>query len=80
MQVKGTGVLTIPLFIKERFGEQGFQKWLESLSPPVRTTFSSSILTPAWYPLQEGLIEPTVKLCDRPSPPIPRWKPNDAKC
>jgi hypothetical protein len=64
MQVKGTAVLTIPLFIKERFGEQGFQRWLESLSPPVHKTFSSNILAPVWYPLEEGLIEPTVKLCE----------------
>jgi hypothetical protein len=64
MQVKGTAVQTIPLFIKAKFGEQGFQKWLESLSPSVRTAFSSIILPPAWYPLHEGLIEPTLKLCE----------------
>jgi hypothetical protein len=64
MQVKGTAVQTIPLFIKERFGEQQFQKWLEALPPESRKHFSSDILPPLWYPLKEAIIDPTLKLCE----------------
>jgi hypothetical protein len=64
MLVKGTAVETIPMFIKKKFGEQGFQKWLQSLPPDIRKTFATNILSPLWYPLRETLIEPTVKLCE----------------
>jgi hypothetical protein len=64
MQVKGTAVQTIPLFVKTKFGEQAFQKWLDSLAPDVRKIFASDVLAPVWYPLKEGLIDPTIKLCE----------------
>jgi hypothetical protein len=64
MQVKGTAVQTIPPFIKTKFGELGFQKWLQTLTPRARTMFSSDILAPTWYPLRKALVDPTVKLCD----------------
>jgi hypothetical protein len=64
MQVNGTAVETVPLFIRNKFGEQGFQKWLQALSPESRKTFETKILSPLWYPLKETLIEPTMKLCE----------------
>jgi hypothetical protein len=64
MQAKGTAVETIPLFVRNRFGEPGFQKWLQALSPQAQKSFSTNILSPVWYPLKETMIEPTVKLCD----------------
>jgi len=64
MQVKGTAVQTIPLFIKKKFGEEGHKKWLGRLSEAVRLTFSMTILDVAWFPLNAGVVEPTVTLCD----------------
>lgn len=64
MQVKGTAVQTIPIFIKAKFGEQSFQKWLSSLSPDAQQVYSKDVLTASWYPVEEILIEPTKKLCD----------------
>ena len=64
MQVKGTAVQAIPVFVKSKFGEQGFLRWLQQLSEPVRAAFSTSILENAWFPLTAGVIEPTVKLCE----------------
>ena len=64
MQVKGAVVHTIPLFIKKRFGEQGYERWLESLSESVNTTFSTIILKNAWFPLGAGVVEPTLRLCE----------------
>ena len=64
MNVKGTAVETIPLFIKSRFGEQEFKRWLDTQAPESHEIFRSNILASAWYPLKEGLIDPTLKFCD----------------
>ena len=64
MKVKGSAVETLPLFIKEKFGEEGFQKWLEVLSPEAQETFRNRILATSWFPLKEILSEPTKKLCE----------------
>ncbi len=64
MEVKGTAVMTIPIFVKEKFGEQGLQKWLGALSAQARRDFSSDILAPTWYPLKDYLVDPTLKLCE----------------
>lgn len=64
MQVKGTAVLTVPLFVREKFGDDGLRQWLERLSDSARLVYSGSILASSWYPLDEILVEPTVRLCD----------------
>jgi hypothetical protein len=64
MQVKGTAVETIPMFIKSKFGDQGYQKWIQALRPESQKVFVSSILSPVWYSLKETLIDPTSTLCD----------------
>jgi len=64
VQVKGTAVLTIPLFVRGRFGPGGYQKWLQSLSEAVRISFCAGIPEHAWFPLDSGVVEPTVKLCE----------------
>lgn len=64
MKVKGSAVTTLPLFIKETFGEEAFQKWLEALSPEAKDTYSVPILTTNWYPLKTILSEPTQKICE----------------
>ena len=64
MKVKGSAVVTLPLFIKEKFGENEFKKWLNSLSPDTKKEFEKNILINKWYPLKETLSDPTEKLCD----------------
>ena len=63
MQVKGTAVQSIPLFVRATFGDKGYEKWLQSLSDPVRHTLSMNILDNAWFPLNAGVVEPALKLC-----------------
>ena len=53
---------TIPLFIKSKFGEQGFKRWLDSRTPLSREIFRLNILASARYPLQEALIDPTLSI------------------
>jgi len=64
MEVKGTAIVTLPLFIKERFGERGFNQWINALTPEARKVYQGPVLTSVWYPLKEVLIEPLRKMCD----------------
>ena len=64
MKVKGIAIATIPLFIQERFGEGGFNRWINALTPEARKVYQASVLASVWYPLRESLIEPLRKMCD----------------
>jgi hypothetical protein len=62
MQIKGTGIETIPMFIREKFPDK-YDEWLNSLSEESQKIMKRPI-TSSWYPAKEGLIEPTKKFCD----------------
>lgn len=64
MKVKGSALVTIPLFIRKTFGEDEVNRWLDSLSPECREIFTSPILSSSWYPIKAGLSNPTLKLCE----------------
>ena len=64
MEVKGTAVVSLPLFIEENFGEHERDRWLTALSPQAREVFSGTVETGVWYPLRPIFIEPTRLLCD----------------
>ena len=55
VEVKGTAIITIPLFVKERFGEGGLNRWIDVLTPEVRDVYPVSVLVSPWYPLKEFL-------------------------
>ena len=64
MEVKGTAIATVPLFIKERFGEGGLNQWTDALTPEACKVYQASVLVSSWYPLKEVLIQPLRKMCD----------------
>ncbi len=64
MKVKGSAVATLPLFVRENFGEDGLQKWITSLSPEVQKIFEKNVISVGWFPLEQILVEPTKKICD----------------
>ena len=64
MKVKGSAVATLPLFVKNNFGEDGLQKWLDALSPEAQDIFSKNVISVGWFPLSQTLLEPTKKICD----------------
>lgn len=64
MKVKGSAVATLPVFVKEKFGEDGFQKWLDSLSPEAQGVFAKNVIPVGWFPLEQILSKPTKKICD----------------
>ena len=63
VEVKGTAIINIPLFIKERFGEGGLNQWIDALTPEARKVYQASVFVSSWYPLKELLIEPLRKMC-----------------
>jgi hypothetical protein len=64
MEVKGAAIVTIPLFIKERFSEGGLNQWISALTPEARKVYPASVLVSSWYPLKEFLVEPLRRMCD----------------
>jgi hypothetical protein len=62
-EVKGEAPSSIAIFLREKFGEEGFKQWLDSISPESRRIYSAPILTGSWYPLKEALVEPLARLC-----------------
>ncbi len=57
MEVKGTAIKSIKEFVLYNYQAQ-FQDWLKELSPKAKETLMNS-LSNQWYPLQEGIVEPT---------------------
>ena len=64
MEVKGTAVASLPIYVEAKFGKEGLQRWLDSLSESAQKLYSTSILASKWYPLKETFVEPTKKICD----------------
>ncbi len=64
MEVRGTAVLTVPLFVKTRFGKDNYRKWIQSLFPDSRRIMTDRIIGVHWYSLYESLIHPTEKICE----------------
>lgn len=63
MDVKGTALVVLPAFIRQRFGEQGYRQWLGALTPGARRDFEAGIGINEWYPIREYYIGPTEELC-----------------
>jgi hypothetical protein len=63
VEVKGTAIITLPVFIKKRFGEGGFNQWIDALTPEARKVYQDQVFSSSWYPLKEVFIEPLRKMC-----------------
>lgn len=62
MEIKGTAVKSIRDFVANNHKEN-FNKWYESLSDKAKDVVINS-LSNKWYPLQEGVVEPTQKIAE----------------
>jgi hypothetical protein len=63
MYVKGEVIRNLPIFIKEKFGEQGISRWKNSLSWQAIDIYRSDIIDGEWYPLKIALSEPVNTVC-----------------
>lgn len=64
MEAKGSIVTPTPEFIKEKFGEDGLNKWLDNLSADAQKVYRGKILPTNWYSIKDILVEPTLKMCE----------------
>lgn len=64
MNIKGTALKVIPKFIKDKFGKENFEKWLNSLDPEAKELYSGIILSSNWYSLDAMYLAPVQKMCD----------------
>ncbi len=64
MEVKGTAIVVVPAFIKDRYQESGFEKWLQALTAEARKVYAEPVIISRWYDTRVFLIEPTVKFCE----------------
>lgn len=63
-KVKGAAIKTLPLFIKEKFGQEQYDRWFEALSEQAKETYSSIILAGSWYSVQTAIVEPTLLIAE----------------
>ena len=64
VEVKGEVLISLPLFIRKKFGNSELDLWLKVLSPEAIKVYSSPIDTNGWFPIREMIVEPTAALCD----------------
>ncbi len=63
MEVKGTGVLALPAFIKSKFPDR-YDGWIEALPPDSSRIHRSTIMAFELYNLKDALIVPTEIMCN----------------
>ena len=59
VEVSGLAVKTIPLFIKDNFGDQGLKKWIEALDSEAAGLYKGSIVVSKWFDIQKVFISPS---------------------
>lgn len=64
MQVKGTSLIATEKFIRQQFGSDGYERFLQALPQGSKTLFSSTVLSPNWYPIEDAFYRPMQTVCD----------------
>lgn len=59
MEVKGTGVVVLPEYIRRKHGEAAYAKWLVSCPQTSQGIFQRTIRLSDWYPAEEAYLTPT---------------------
>ena len=64
MQVKGTALIFLPTFMKDKFGAAKYEEWKAALPPKSQAIYNKQILASAWYPLEDAFNVPLSKICE----------------
>lgn len=64
MDVKGTALSSMPAYVADTFGKDGFSDWLRALPDDSRELYRYPIKRDVWYPLVRMLSLPTRIMCD----------------
>ncbi len=62
MEVRGKAIYTIPKGIVKKFGKEGLDRWLDSISPGAQAVYNSLINPKDWFPLKEILVKPMANI------------------
>ncbi len=63
LEMKGTAVATQMGYVRDNFGEDGYQQWIEALSPEARTIVEGAVLESNWYEGECAVVELRSKIC-----------------
>ncbi len=64
LKLKGTGIISQIEFVKDRFGEEGFESWVGAMSLPARELVTSPVFASSWYEGEHAMLEPRNKICE----------------
>lgn len=62
MEVKGRAIKSVQQYVRKKFGQEGFDRWLSAISTEAYIVYSQPIDTDQWYPLKTILIDPTANI------------------
>ena len=63
-RVRGITLLILKEFIKTKFGEDGYQKWVTAMEPSSSLIFKNEIVSKEWYPYMTSFHKPYKLVCD----------------
>ena len=63
-RVRGTNLILLKEFVRNKFGEEGYQKWLTAMQPSSLLIFKNDILSDEWYPYTTSFHNPYRLVCD----------------
>ena len=63
-KVRGITLIILKEFVKTKFGEEGYQKWLSSMEPSSALIFKNEISSKEWYPYMTSFHKTYKLLCD----------------
>ena len=63
-RVKGITLIILKEFIKTKFGEDGYQKWVTAMEPSSALIYKNDISSKEWYPYMTSFHKPYKLVCD----------------
>ena len=61
---RGMNLILLKEFVKNKFGEDGYQKWITAMQPSSSLIFKNDILSNDWYPYMTAFHNPYRLVCD----------------
>ena len=63
-RVRGINLILLKEFVKTKFGEEGYQRWITAMQPSSSLIFKNDILSDEWYPYTPAFHNPYRLVCD----------------
>ena len=63
-KIKGTGIISQIQFVRENFGDEGYARWLASLSQPAKLCVENPVSATSWYEGDHVTLELRNQICE----------------